>query len=400
MAYELAVSEGQLNDIQLALAKQYCLDNYVKTLTSVNHKNSSEDIFKLEKFTRGQNENMLWKLLRINRITASGATSGFCGEPTTAMNYGLENEKKLKLDNIVMSIVRDGIEEKLGKKIKEEVLECGLFLSEIGLYSASPDAYFELETGELVVLEIKCPYKYRNETLHSIKSKMNNTRNRYRIQNTALSINRHGDIHVTVEKQNEHYRQMQSQLYVTKAILAVYMVKFQDMPEIHFVERDEEYIKQLREREVIKLKLHVNENKRNNIMVMEKERFKSLQKNNYDDCVSRALSKDGLYCRNGVVVCYFCNQNFETADKSTDDIKKEHQICCNKSDNISMVEVQHGAFLNVIDRINNLKNTNLYSLQDCRLLAKQGLFHNGSKLTMYCCGGNNAHTKQCARNNT
>ncbi|AIS92117.1 alkaline exonuclease [Erinnyis ello granulovirus] len=400
MAYEVAVSSGVLTDEQLFLANKYCLQKYVKSLT-ITHRNTNEEISHLEKATRGQADNDLWKLLRINRTTASGSQS-FCGEATPAMEYGVCNEKLLKQNSALMSIIVDGIEKRLNKRVVESVLDCGLFLSPIGLYSASPDAYFRLESGELVVLEIKCPYVYRNKTLEQIRLEKNNTRAVYRVQNTALSLNRTGPLHVTVSKRNDHYRQIQTQMYVTGAVLAVYMVKFSDMPEIHFVERDEGIIGELEKRELEKLSMYVKENTRSRIMTMERERFRSFARaHNITTSDAKRFAQDGLYWWCGVVMCYFCEQQFEIIDKNVTQVLQEHNPHCNKEGNISVglnVNAAHPRFLNIVDRINSFVGTPQYSVQH-KQLAADGLFYDGTKLVMYCCGGiGGEHQAGCTTN--
>ncbi|QOD40077.1 alk-exo [Matsumuraeses phaseoli granulovirus] len=401
MAYEMAILENKLTDEQMKLAKQYCLQNFVKNLT-LNARLAKNDIYKLEMATRGQAENLLWKLLRINRITASRSSGvGFCGDDMPAIIYGKKHEKLLKENHLLMSIVRDSIEDKLKKKIVEEVLECGLFLSEIGLYSASPDAYFKLDSGELVVMEIKCPYTYRNETLQGLRTKMNNTRNRYRVAHTAFSVNRNNDMHVIVEKRNDHYRQMQAQLYVTGGVMAVYVVKFSDMPEIHFVNRDEKLIKEMRDRELYKLGVYVNENKKNRVMVMEKERLDSFINMQLSEGMSaKELIKEGLYHYCGQIICYFCNQHFEIIDKTIAEIRLEHNNTCDKKDNISMIKVAHGKYINIKDRINNLNATLKFDSTECQRLAKDGYFYDGSKIVLYCCGGSDSHRSGCRKAST
>ncbi|AKN80758.1 alkaline exonuclease [Diatraea saccharalis granulovirus] len=386
MALEMAVAEGGMTDEQLILAKKYTLQNFIETLT-IDKRVDREDIMRLEKATRGQNENILWKLLRINRITASRCNT--FPDETPAMRYGIRNERLLKNDTVLMSIVRDGIEEKLQKRVVEEVLECGLFLSEIGLFSASPDGYFKLETGELVVMEIKCPYTYRNETLEDVRMKLNNTRMRYRIPHTAFSVNRHDTPNVLVEKRNDHYRQIQAQLYVTGAAMAVYMVKFRDMPEIHFVPRDEQCIEALRARELKKLNMYASDNQRRRIMVMEKARLATFRDSGIQ--IARELAKDGMYWWLGSVICYFCKCRFEVVDNNNNYI---HHDNCDKKDNISMVEVVHEKYINVFDRINNLTR-HCTNLLECQELAKKGYFYDGSKLVLYCCGGGDTHTEMC-----
>ncbi|APO13994.1 ALK-EXO [Plodia interpunctella granulovirus] len=385
MAYELAVDRGMTEE-EMRLAKKYSFEYYSTRLTEL-HRNSKEEIMELERATRGQSENTLWKLIRINRTTATGNQSSIC-EGTPAMQYGLENEKKLKRNTVIMSIIRDAIEDKLKQKVAEEILECGLFLSDIGLFSASPDAYFVMEDGSLVVLEIKCPYTYRHETLDTIRQKFNNNRNRYRVPNTAFSVSRSNELNVVVEKRNDHYRQIQSQLYVTGAILAVYMVKFSDMPEVHFVKRDETYISELRERELVRLSMYARENVKSLKMVMEKERRKTFD----DNESARALARDGLYYKCGLVVCYFCRQTFEIVDKTAAQVLAEHGPC-DRTGNISMVEAVNASYLNIFDRLRNLQNSGLYNAVDCQALAQKGFYHDGRGLVTYCCG--HEHKEGC-----
>nr|QNN89490.1 ALK-EXO [Pieris brassicae granulovirus] len=83
------------------------------------------------------------------------------------------------------------------------------------------------------------------------------------------------------------------------------------MPEIHFVPRDEKFIKELADRELIKLKMYANENKRSQIMVMEKERLKSFGGSGHDDKIARVLAKNGMYCWCGNVICFFVNNNLK-----------------------------------------------------------------------------------------
>ncbi|ABC61238.1 ALK-EXO [Choristoneura occidentalis granulovirus] len=400
MAYELAVSENVLNNQELLYAEKYCLQKYVKRLT-LTHRNTKEEIMALEHATRGQTNNMLWKILRINRTTASGGNTFFEGS-TPAMRYGICNETILKNNKAIINTITERIEKKLGKKVVENVLDCGLFITDIGLYSASPDGYFKLETGELVVLEIKCPYTYRNKTLEQIRREKNNTRGAYRVEHTALLVNRNGPLHVTVTERNEHYRQMQSQIYVTNAIMAVYMVKFSDMPEIHFVEKNEQYSKEMRHKELAKLQMYVNENKRSQIMIMESERLKTFTNTNFKTGLAAALACDGMYYWCGNVVCYFCCQQFEIVDKLLEEILEEHTEC-NKEGNISMgFKVTHPRYLNRFDRINSLRKTkeNVVRIEE---LADKGFFYDGSKLVLYCCGGGKdllgkeRHTDQCKK---
>nr|QBH66989.1 alkaline exonuclease [Phthorimaea operculella granulovirus]QBH67378.1 alkaline exonuclease [Phthorimaea operculella granulovirus] len=382
---------------QIMLAKKYCLQNYVRSLKSVDHRNTPEEIKQLEIATRGQADNILWKLLRVNRTTASKSTGCFV-EDSPAIQFGKNGERDLKQNTELIDLMCQKIEQKTGKKIVEKVLECGLFLSPIGLYSASPDAYFVLDDGNLVVLEIKCPYTYREDTLESVRHRMNSTRTRYRVAHTAFSVSRNGAMNVRVEKQNDHYRQIQSQLYSTNAVLAVYMVKFVDFPEIHFVERDEKYIRDLAERERIRLKIYVDENKRNSVMVSECERLKSFEGYGYNEHLIKSLARDGLYCWCGNVMCYFCQQQFEIIDKNADQILAEHNLECTKLENIAISTAAHPEYLNVHDRMHNLSESQLFNSVDCEKLAKEGFFiDQNNKLVLYCCGNEQDHDNACTK---
>ncbi|AAQ21710.1 alk-exo [Cryptophlebia leucotreta granulovirus] len=392
MAYELAVAEGNMTDLQLEFAKKFSLQNYVKTLT-LEHRNSKEEILKLEESTRGQSDNLLWKLLRVNRDTASGCSS-YCGNNNPAMQYGIKQEKILKEDKLIIDTVKDRIEKKLKKKIIEEVLDCGLFLSTIGLCSASPDAYFILENGELVVLEIKCPYNYRNESFKSVIQQLGSKRKR--IAHTALKRVSHDPLIIHIEQRNNHYRQIQSQLYVTGAVMAVYLVKFSDKCDIHLVERNESYIKELADKERFRLNMIIKENNRNKKFTLEVHRLDSFKNSGYDEEIVKQLAKNGLYCWCGNVICFFCGQHFEINEKTIQQILNEHDNeNCDKGDNCSMTNVYNKRYLNIFDRINNLNESQTLSLSEIRDLAKKGYYNDGNKFVLYCCGGEKLHSNEC-----
>ncbi|AAS82623.1 ORF115 [Agrotis segetum granulovirus] len=389
------LSNCGFTDEQLKMAQKYCMENYVTKLKP-GHKNTKEEIFELERATRGQCKNNLWKLLRVNRTTATKSTgSSFYGE-SVAMKYGIEQEEWIKQQKHIMDAVCEGIEGKLKKKVKERVLNCGLFLSPLGIYSASPDAYFVLENEELVVLEIKCPYTYKSDSMETIRRGFNN-RSRYRIPHTAFSINKNGPIDVRVEKKNDHYRQMQAQLYITGAVLAVYLVKIGDVPEIHFVERDIKQIQELKDREEREFNNHVRDNSRNNYLVLERNRKKTFPQNGaYSEEKSKLLARQGFYYNQGCVVCYFCKSKYET---STPFLEMTHSNC-DKTDNISHVDIKFFNYINQKDRVNNLNKYCSYDYQQCIELANQGFFYDPSDntLKLFCCGEIDKHSQKCDKN--
>lgn len=375
-----------LTEEQNRLATKYCLQNYVSNLT-LDYRNSRQEIFELEKATRGQGENELWKLLRINRTTASNSGHSFYGGENEAMRYGLDNEKLIKENTQLMNLVCARIEHKTKQKVVQRVLDCGLFINELGLYSASPDAYFVLENDALVVMEIKCPYKYRSETLMTIREKFNN-RHRYRVPYTAFSVNRHGDyLNVLVEKNNDHYRQMQSQMYVTNAIFAVYLVKIGQNHEIHFVERDNDHINKMRKKELADLKNYINQNNSYKCMIKERSRYASFD-HTVDEQMRQKLAKNGLYNKHGVITCYFCKSQFEINNATDHD-------CGTKQDNVIYTPVHNISYINEQDRVDNLFNSAQYSLEQATALAKSNFYWDRDQLRLYCCGQTKLHAPNC-----
>ncbi|KAJ8280514.1 hypothetical protein GJAV_G00055770 [Gymnothorax javanicus] len=137
----------------------------------------------VEQQTRGQSHNPAWYAWRKNRITASIAhqisrshfangrgksppisylkaiTGEKRGVKTRAMTWGIENEAK--------AVWRY-------KQLKSKLLggpvvvkECGLYIDpEHAWLAASPDGIvMDTMTGEVLGLEIKCPYKHRDHTV-------------------------------------------------------------------------------------------------------------------------------------------------------------------------------------------------------------------------------------------
>ncbi|AAP85744.1 alk-exo [Adoxophyes orana granulovirus] len=394
--YKMAIADKRFNPIHEELAKRYSLQNFINNISNANQRISHDDIMVLEKCTRGQSDNVLWQLLRVNRSTASGsAVSEYDIDSIPAIRYGKIKEKALKNDNILISTIKDGIEDYTNKRVTETVLDCGMFLSSIGFYSASPDAYFKLEDGSMVVMEIKCPYSYKDDTIKDIRNRFNTNRARYRIPNTAFSINRHGeDIFVCVEAQNNHYRQMQLQMYATGALLAVYVVKFRDMPEVHFVKRDSKFIQRVYNQEMNKLNRVVQSYKlQSNMNTLAARMITYNRTNEFDTNSARLLAEAGMYsCDGNSVRCYICKSTYETADRSVESILSEHDNLCN----VPKTQAMHNSYLNIVDRINNLHQTNLFLYEECQRLAQEGfVLINSTTPELYCCGGKDGHHQTC-----
>lgn len=387
------MAKSGLTPVQCELAKKYMMENYVVNLRP-GHVNTKEEIFNLEKETRGQANNDLWKLVRLNRRTAS-KSSTCCLKDNDAIKYGILHEELVKQDETIMNSVCCLIEEKLQKRVKKRVLDCGLFLSKLGLNSASPDAYFLMEDDNLVTLEIKCPLTYKDSTWNSIRSSFNNTRKRYRVKRTAFIVNKTGPLNLDIVKKDDHWRQMQHQMYVSGAILAVYLVKIGNIPAMLCVEPDNDEITRLRINEEGRFEDLLIENQKMRYLTMEKNRYDSFKESRINEADRVALAKDGLYYWYGNVLCFFCNKQF-SVETGVENIIKSHTDC-DKTGNIKHVRVIHTEYINKETRLNSLISLASYAKQQCLQLAEQGFFHDckDNQLKLFCCDGRQSHTSNC-----
>ncbi|RVE48496.1 hypothetical protein evm_006807 [Chilo suppressalis] len=117
---------------------------------------SEENIKIIEENTRAQHKSKLWHELRYGRVTASKAYEvSKCltaDESLVAVIMGAKtpDTRAMKRGRVLESKVREAVEKKLGKKIKE----CGLFISPQNPFLAgTPDGICDSE----ICIEIKCP---------------------------------------------------------------------------------------------------------------------------------------------------------------------------------------------------------------------------------------------------
>lgn len=89
----------------------------------------------------------------------------------------------------------------LSDNLKKEIKACGVFLSSSGVLGASPDGLID----EDYVVEIKCPYKFR-EVLLAEELKKDKSYIFYYDDNSKLRLN----------AKHPYYDQVQGQLYLTK----------------------------------------------------------------------------------------------------------------------------------------------------------------------------------------
>jgi hypothetical protein len=163
---------------------------------------SKETILEIEKLTRGQHLNSNWHLARKHRLTASkfGLALSACRRnryPPSLLKNLMEG---YSLDRVAAV--------QWGKQHEETALgefkaatglsfePSGLWLHPCGLLGASPD-----EVGEDFVIEVKCPYKFRNAA--SLKD----------VVDKNYCFWYEGDVTV-VNTNHQYYHQVQGQLHL------------------------------------------------------------------------------------------------------------------------------------------------------------------------------------------
>nr|AOL57124.1 alkaline exonuclease [Chrysodeixis includens nucleopolyhedrovirus]AOL57265.1 alkaline exonuclease [Chrysodeixis includens nucleopolyhedrovirus]QGW49253.1 alkaline exonuclease [Chrysodeixis includens nucleopolyhedrovirus]QGW49393.1 alkaline exonuclease [Chrysodeixis includens nucleopolyhedrovirus]QGW49533.1 alkaline exonuclease [Chrysodeixis includens nucleopolyhedrovirus] len=373
---------------QQQIYDKYCYANYVASLKHDNMKLTQDEILEVEEMTRGQSENFLWRLLRLNRQTASNNKgSNVMFSPNAAMCHGLKEEKKVKDNKNLMSEIQRTIEIALKTTVIQEIFDCGMFLSSFGLHAASPDAYYVTADMMYIPIEIKCPYTYKDLTYEDVRKTLrknpNSKKERFRIKNTALSVNVEGSPLFIVEKTDPHYRQMQRQMYVMNAPICVYLVKFKDSYVATTVYRDSAFYNvELKEEKKI-FNMFVNRNKRNLMLTDQykrKESFEGKHLPQYTELDIRALTRSGLYFDFGQLVCIFCQNRFDV-DTPAKEILAKHTNCASNSYNGIDFDVKHRAYINYSARLKTLS-------QEHKHLASDGLFLDpvDSQYKMFCCG--------------
>ncbi|AUF81642.1 alkaline exonuclease [Malacosoma neustria nucleopolyhedrovirus] len=379
-----------LSEEQQSVLDKYSYYNYVSSLTSKHFRLPREEILRVETLTRGQSENTLWNLLRLDRQTASsnGKTNNTI-LTNAAMTYGLTQENKVKQNAILIEHIKEHLETVLKKKIISTVLESGLFLSEFGLCSASPDAYFITEHDEFIPLEIKCPYRYKDvsiiELQNSYKSRsMVKSKNRYRIAGTAFSMNVDGNFVFHMENTDPHYRQVQKQMYIMKAPLSMYLVMFGNNSYIATtVRKDEAFHKKELYTEKNVYEQYVDKN--NSAIHFSSQRKRMYTFINTETQFSteeiERLTRSGLYYTFGKLSCAFCKNAFDASFNAN--IMLQQHNCEDHEDNEIIIRAKHKDYLDHRKRVISLNKKNA----DIGM-ATWGLFYDNDneEFKTFCCG--------------
>ena len=178
---------------------------------------SPEDRGRIEELTRGQRTNSNWFLYRRGRITASnfGAVlaaekrgsypdslhktlvGSYCLEGVKAIQWGIDNENEAVTAYQQISPL-------------EKIAECGFYINESGMLGASPDRL----CGENGILEVKCPFKHRNNTIVEAIA----------CDKKFYLYMSHSDQSILLKTDHTYYDQIQGQLYVTGRAFCMFVV--------------------------------------------------------------------------------------------------------------------------------------------------------------------------------
>nr|ALR69836.1 alkaline exonuclease [Anticarsia gemmatalis multiple nucleopolyhedrovirus] len=348
---------------------------------------SKEETLRVEHATRGQNKNELWYALRADRSTASKSSSGGVGMRAPALAFGNAQEDDVKTTNAELFLeLRQLAEERVGCQVIDTVLNCGMFLSALGLHSASPDAYFAMADGSWIPVEIKCPFNYRDTTVDQMRLELGKANRKYRVKHTALIVNKAGPPEFEVVKTHDHYRQMQRQMYVMRnAPVCFYVVRFKHNLVAVTVPRDEKFCRKEAAAEGAAFVAFALEN-------VSREQFKRADKRRasfantdhaYNATQINALVTRGLYLAYGQLKCAYCD-SFEMDSRATLDavLTRPHERC--NSANLQIHKFDNPAFMDFANRHISLINAG--HRDNARELATTGLYATVDGLKTFCCG--------------
>lgn len=185
----------------------------------------------IERLTVGQTANENWLIMRKFRLTASkfGAVLAACSrnkfppslfksllgeynlDRVLAVQWGRDNEK----------LAISTFEEQTGFKVES----CGLFLDRCGFLGASPDGI----CGDAII-EVKCPYKYRNSSLRAVLQADKSYVLYYEADTPILN-----ETHI-------YYQQMQGQMYITKKEKCYLIIWTPNETETFLIEKDPAWV--------------------------------------------------------------------------------------------------------------------------------------------------------------
>ena len=189
---------------------------------------TSDDQQIIHEATIGQRDNPSWLLLRKGRLTASNFGHILNAKKITASLVKRITEQcdlsKVKAINWGISNEKEGIKT-FTETMNLPVQESGLWLDLCGTLGASPDGL----VGENEIVEVKCPYTYRNTTVEEAISSKD-----FFIRNTE-------DGSYELKKGHKYWHQVQDQLYITGRDLCYFVVWTTQQTMILPIDKDPEW---------------------------------------------------------------------------------------------------------------------------------------------------------------
>ena len=188
------------------------------------------DTLKISELTVGQRDNPAWFLARRGRLTASNFGSVLKAKRITpslvkrllgeydlsrvkAVQWGVNNEEEA----IKAFILKTGL----------EVKETGIWFHSSGILGASPDGIIDEET----VLEVKCPYTERNQTIAEA------------VGSPTFCLEKCESGHgYTLKKDHVYWHQVQGEMYFSHRNFCYFVVWTTKDIAIVKIERDETWV--------------------------------------------------------------------------------------------------------------------------------------------------------------
>ncbi|KAI4455404.1 hypothetical protein MML48_9g00009794 [Holotrichia oblita] len=192
---------------------------------------SREVIVKVATITTGQSTNENWLVIRKNRLTASKFATVLKACRRNKYPPSLFKSIVESYDLSSIHAIQWGQEhEKTAIKCFEEntnlkVNATGLWLDECGFLGASPDGLID----DNILVEVKCPYKYRNAVLSEVLAHDKT----YIITEEANEMR--------VNQQHDYWQQIQGQLHITNRDICYLIIWTPAECKIVTIEKDVEW---------------------------------------------------------------------------------------------------------------------------------------------------------------
>ena len=199
---------------------------------------SRQQAIKLAVATKDQRHSALWQTHRRGRITASNCHRAFSTNPVTSVKSFLHASKELShLEAVKWGIEKENVAKACYVNSTSHhkdfgVRNTGLIVSLNNHFvAASPDGLVSCSCHPDRLVEIKCPYKYKETTPTDSMA----------LNDLNYCLTKEGQL----KKSHRYYCQVQTQLFVTQAPLCDFVVWTPHDMVILSIERDEQYLTNL-----------------------------------------------------------------------------------------------------------------------------------------------------------